>query len=902
MFVHQLFEAQVQRTPDNIAVTFEGKSLTYGELDARANQLARHLQVLGVGPEILAGICMERSHELVVAMLGILKAGGACLPLDPSYPKERLAFALEDARPAVILAQERLLHCLPLHKAKEVCLDADWNRISRQSREALTTTLADGNLAFLVYTSGSTGHPKAVMLPHQKRESGPSHDQGAYQMTTEDRHIFKSPIGFTLFIREIFWPLLTGGNLIIASPGTERNISHIVNLVANHGITLITLTPSILSALLDEPGLANCTSLRHVSCFGEPLSYELRMRFFARSSAELSVYYGATEAPSATFFKCARDDPRQFVELGQPLPNKEIHLLDDQLQPVPLSVCGELYIGGQLARGYFNRPDITAERFIPNPFARVPGTRLYRTGDLGRHLADGSIEFVGRADHQVKIRGFRIELGEIEAALRKHRSIHEVSVLAREDAAGDKRLVAYVVPVEKPAPEPYALRRYLKDKLPEFMVPSGFVFLDALPSMANGKLDRCALLALKAAFAKDQRRELPQTQLQRAVAGLWAEVLGVGDIGLHDNFFDLGGHSLSATKLLARLQSELEIDLPARCLFESPTVVELSARLATLTKKKFEHRTGSYVLELASHNHKRRVFCFPYLGGFRDEYFNFTRVSRHFPAEFSFCVVQSRTSDGMTQPRRTVEAMAADYLEEIRKLQPHGPYFIIGECQGGIPAYETARQLKSRGETVALLALFDTQAWSLTSYFRRRFTSRLLYRRAFGSHTSLWPAKPWIWQYFQARTAHHLKEMKKLGLTARFLYAADKLSRASLTIPHELASSIVSNSHGDDTATTAPGAEVSRRLKRAEQSYFLALCRYHLRPYEGRITLLVNEQTYASNPTLGWDRFAVGGLDVHKIPGNHDSCIPDNISLVAKILGQYLAKADAREQLSSRRA
>jgi amino acid adenylation domain-containing protein len=587
MFAHQIFEAQVAETPDNVALVFEGESLTYRELDGRANQLAHRLKALGVGPEVPVGVCMERSPELVVAILGLLKADGAYVPLDPAQPKERLSFILNDTQPAVVLAQKRLVEFLPRHTAHEVCLDRDWSGVAEESSKPLESRLNDGNLAFLIHTSGSTGEPKAVMLTHRSRDNRVTHENTVYQMTRDDRHILKSSISFTLLTREVFWPLLTGAKMFITPPGTEQDSAYLVKFIAANRITIVTLTPSMLSAFLEEPEVKNCPSLRHVVCFGETLTPELQRRFFSRLSAELSMFYGATEAPSATLLKCVREDVPTTIQLGQSLPGKHLHLLDRELRPVPLGVSGELYIGGRVARGYFQRPDLTADRFIPDPFSLEPGARLYRTGDLCRYLPDGSNEFVGRADDQVKIRGFRIELGEIETVLRQHAAIRQAVVIAREDRTRGKGLVAYVVLEARKASNTRDLREYLRVKLPDYMVPSSFAFLDALPLSPNGKVDR------KALPEPDQRRpELkrafvaPRTPVEEALAEIWSQLLEVEEVGVHDDFFELGGQSLLAGQVVSRAQKIFEVEVSLRVLFEHPTIAGLAAQIAQAEARK----------------------------------------------------------------------------------------------------------------------------------------------------------------------------------------------------------------------------------------------------------------------------------------------------------------------------
>ena len=563
--VHQLFEAQAERTPDAVAVVLEDRQLTYRELNIRANQLAHYLQALGVEPEVLVGICVERSLEMVVGILGVLKAGGAYLPIDPSYPGERLAFMLEDAQVRALLTQERLIARFPLLETQIVCLDTGWNNIIRQREDIPSSGVTPENLAYVIYTSGSTGRPKGVMIEHQAICDRLHWAQTYLPLTTEGRLLQRASFCFDVSVREIFWPLMVGARLIMLPPDRHHDISYIVKLIAKFQITAIRFEPSLLHLFLDESGLDTCTCLKSVICSGEALSYELQDRFFARLDVPLHNIYGPTETTiTATAWICKREGHHRIVAIGRPITNTQIYLLNRDLQPVPVGVPGELHIGGVgLARGYHNRPELTAEKFIPNPFSDEQGARIYKTGDLARYLRDGNIEFLGRLDHQVKIRGFRIELGEIETVMEQHPAVREVVVLAREDEPGDKRLVAYVVPNEAPSPtvselRPQELRHFLKQKLPDYMVPSIFVMLDTLPLTPNGKVDRRALPApdrtrpdLEEAFVA------PRTPMESLVAEVWQEALGVDQVGVYDNFFDLGGHSLLAMQVIAKLEKEL---------------------------------------------------------------------------------------------------------------------------------------------------------------------------------------------------------------------------------------------------------------------------------------------------------------------------------------------------------
>ncbi|OJT19745.1 hypothetical protein BO221_36000 [Archangium sp. Cb G35] len=579
--IHTLIEEQVERTPDAVALTFEGRSLTYRELDARANQLAWHLRSLGVGPEVRVGLCAERSLEMVVGLLGTLKAGGAYVPLDPGYPLERLTWMLEDARPAVLLAQEHLLPKLPAHEARVVCLDSDWARVAEQPVERPPALATASNLAYVIFTSGSTGRPKGAMNEHHPVCNRLLWMQQEYQLGAGDTVLQKTPFSFDVSVWEFFWPLMVGARLVLARPGGHQEPAYLVDLISREGITTLHFVPSMLQAFLEEPRLERCASLRRVMCSGEALPVDLEERCLQRLSwAGLHNLYGPTEAAvDVTYHACERGHGRRSVPIGRPVANTQMRVLDANLQPVPMGVAGELYIGGvQVGRGYLRRPELTAERFIPDPFSQTPGARLYRTGDLGRWLSNGELEYIGRADFQVKVRGFRIELGEIEAVLEQDASVQQAVVVAREDVPGNKRLVAYVMGRLGQKVDVRALREHAQGKLPEYMVPPVIMVLEALPLSPNGKVDRKALPA--PSFERAERRYVaPSTPTQQLLATIWAEVLRVEKVGTEDDFFALGGHSLLATQVVSRVRSALGVELPLRAIFEAPTVAGLSRRL-----------------------------------------------------------------------------------------------------------------------------------------------------------------------------------------------------------------------------------------------------------------------------------------------------------------------------------
>ena len=583
--VQSLFEAQVEKTPDAIALVFKDKELTYAELNAKANRLAHHLIALGVGPEVLVGICVKRSLEMVVALLGILKAGGAYLPLDPAYPKERLAFMLEDARIAVLVTSSKLAQDLPETSARRVLLDDQQDSDYPETNPK--PSVGVDNLAYVIYTSGSTGQPKGVMITHRAIAAHVQVMQRHYELSGSDRMLQFASVNFDVSLDQILTPLISGAALVVR--GTEIwSPGVFCEQALRFGLTVAKLPTAYWQQLVDEwtrdPGLARSGRLRLVTAGGEAMQVESLRRWQQTPLSHIRLLncYGPTETTiTATFFEVPPETSKSLfrVPIGRPVANAEVYILDRHLAPVPIGVPGELHIGGdRVARGYLNHPELTAEKFIPNPFSEDPGSRLYKTGDLARYLADGNIEFLGRIDTQVKIRGFRIELGEIEAVLMQHRAVGEAVVIAREDARGDKTLVAYVVNHEDVPPS--ELRSFLKGKLPEYMLPSAIVVLDRLPLSPNGKLDRKALPAPE--YRSEEAFVAPRTPNEQTLAAIWAEVLKLEKIGIHDNFFDLGGHSLLATQLISRIRDAFQIELPLRALFESPTVAGLSLAIARL--------------------------------------------------------------------------------------------------------------------------------------------------------------------------------------------------------------------------------------------------------------------------------------------------------------------------------
>jgi amino acid adenylation domain-containing protein len=579
--LHELFEAQVAKTPNAVAVVFESEQLTYGELNQRANQTAHYLTKLGVKPDSLVGVCLERSVEMVVALLGTLKAGAAYLPLDPEYPKDRLVFMLEDAAVEIILTREDLVGLLPEQRSKIVCLDADSDEIAKEGINNPDSEVGPLNLAYAIYTSGSTGRPKGSLNTHEGICNRLIWMQEQYQLTSADRVLQKTLFSFDVSAWEFFWPLMTGARLVLARPDGHHDTWYLARLIAVQQITTLHFVPSMLEAFLTEQDLEEkCRSVRQVMCSGETLSLALQRRFFSRMKAELHNLYGPTEAAvDVTYWKCLRDFDEVAIPIGRPIANIQIYVLDQFLQPVPVGVSGQLYIGGVgLGRGYLNRPGLTAEKFIPNPFSNSLGTRLFKTGDLARYRLDGIIEFLGRADHQIKIRGFRIEPGEIEATLRRHRAVRDVVVMDQEDGSMGRRLVAYFTAEQDESPSVSDLRGFLAEKLPTYLIPSVFMRLDVFPLLANGKINRLAFP--RPGHERPNLDDVvgPRTPLETVLAAMWRKLLNVENVGIHDSFFELGGHSLLATQLISLLQELFPEGFPLLSMFfENPTVAGLSS-------------------------------------------------------------------------------------------------------------------------------------------------------------------------------------------------------------------------------------------------------------------------------------------------------------------------------------
>jgi len=708
----EMFEEQVERTPDAVALSMEQQTLRYGELNSRANQLARYLKTLNVEPGVRVGICLERSLEMVIALIAILKAGGTYVPLDPEYPLNRLRFMGEDAAVAIVLTSESLYDRFDSQTCRILCLDREQHRIAQETDHNLPPTATSQDLAYIMYTSGSTGQPKGVEISHRsltnflcsmRREPGCSAQDVMASVTT---------LSFDIAGLELYVPLLVGARVEIVSravAGDGRKLRRLCEAVKP---TIMQATPTTWRMLI-EAGWSGSDRLTGL-CGGEPLSTDLAAALLDRC-ATLWNMYGPTETTIwSTMAKIDRAD--QEITIGRPIANTETYILDKFLQPVPVGVAGELYIGGHgLARGYCRRPELTQERFVPHPFSSEPQARLYRTGDLVRYRPDGRIVHLGRMDNQVKIRGFRIELGEVESVLSRHPSVRQAVVTAWEDKKGLKHLTAYVVCEEGQERSSVELRSYVRAALPDYMAPSFIVFLEAMPLTTNNKIDMQALPDPAVNFSGSPVHVEPRDRMEVQLAALWQQALGIQNIGIHDDFFDLGGHSLKAAQLFYLIEEVYGRHLPLATLFQAPTIAALTS---VLTREQWVPPWQSLVA-IQPNGTATPIFMVPGVGG---NVLVFARLAKLLGPDQPIYGLQPPGLDGKEAPFISVPEMASHFVEEIKRVHPRGPYIIAGACTGGLIAYEMAQLLMAQSNEVVLMML---ETWHPSSY-RAHLNKRLM--------------------------------------------------------------------------------------------------------------------------------------------------------------------------------
>ncbi len=865
--IHQLFEEQEKRTPDEIAVVFEEQSLTYRELNNRANQLAHYLQARGVGPDVLVGILVERSLEMIVGLLGILKAGGAYVPLDPAYPADRLSYMLSDSQMTVLVAQQALLAILPSHQAQVVCLDADWPSITQSSLHNPPSAVTPTDLAYVIYTSGSTGKPKGVQVLQGAATNFLSAMRSRPGLTAADIVLAVTTISFDIAVLELYLPLIVGAQVVLASRAVASDSASLEQLIEKSQATFMQATPATWHLLL-AAGWSGNTALK-IACGGEALSFQLASELLPKV-ASLWNMYGPTEATVwATVREVTAADltgsAQQAIPIGRPIANTQTYILDPHLKPAPIGINGELYIGGvQLAKGYLNRPDLTAEKFIAHPFSDQPGARLYRTGDLARYLPNGDIEYISRIDNQVKIRGHRIELGEIEVVLATHPAVRQNAVVVREDLPGDKRLVAYLVLTDQQTITARELRYFLSQQLPIYMVPTTVVVLEAMPLTPNGKIDRRSLPVTTAEQALlDSDFVAPRNQLEESIAQIWQEVLGVEKVSIHDNFFEIGGNSLIAVRLLTKLGNAWGQNLPLTTFLQTQTI----AQLAVLFDQKEISATWSSLVPIQPQGSKPPLFCIHPIGG---NVLDYLPLAQHLGADQPVYGLQSLGLDGQQKFLTSVEDMASHYIEEMRTLQPEGPYSLAGHSFGATIALEVAQQLRDQDQEVGLLAFLDGTSPSLVNVRPSLFTfvkSQL---------SNLWQLS------FREKLAYlKNRNIWQIGLAEKFSYLQKRLTGWQKNTKEELISLWSSD------------GELGQHLIDLLDNNLQAMNSYTATTYPGNAILLrceIQDMESSFYPELGWEQLINGHLETCLVAdsSHFDMMKEPNVQLVAKILQSYL--------------
>ena len=856
----ELFAGQVEQTPEAWAAIYENQTLSYHELNQRANQLAHWLRSHGVGPDVLVALYMERSLELLIGLLGILKAGGAYVPLDPDYPQERINYMLEDARPKVVLTQRRLLDRLAPAAAVTLCLDcgeAGMGVPESFPRENPAPTAASNNLAYVIYTSGSTGRPKGTAIEHRGLTNYLLWAKEAYKPRPQGLVPVHSSAAFDLTVTSLLLPLIAGARVLLL-PQKDPLLGLIDLLKSGAAISLLKITPAHLRLLTQAEG--STPLLAGVGTFvigGEALDWGLVEQCLAQApQARIFNEYGPTETVVGCSIYEVRSPARTGpVPIGRPIANTQMYILDAQLQPVPIGVTGQIYIGGLgLARGYLNRPELTRDRFIAHPQVSAPGSRLYKTGDLGRYLPDGTIEFLGRVDDQVKLRGYRIELGEIEAVLATHPDVAGCAVLAPKDQPEGQRLIAYVVPRPDRQPAVSSLRAHLSAQLPLYMLPEGFVFLAELPQTVNGKLDRAALPGLS---LMRQRESFvpPQTLLEQLLSEIIAQLLNIDRVSRYDNFFALGGHSLLAVRLFAQVAQRTGQTWPLATLFRHPTIAELAAALSARAPT-LEHAT---IVPLQRAAQRPPLFCVHPVGG---NVLCYAELARALAQEQLVYGVQAApVSPQAAAPTETLPELAARYVAELRKVQPKGPYQLLGWSFGGVLAFEMAQQLHHAGQTVSLLALLDSHAPGspMTASLESVSEESLL---------------AWFLQDFLQQQAGAPKsklpqeQLTDLPSVLGYLHEKALLSKDT-----------------EEAQLRALYAMFRRNLK--------LLQNYRPKPYAGSIVLLrAQGSTAAAAPDYGWASLCQGSLDIVSAPGDHYTILSrDTAGSVARLLISRLAES-----------
>jgi amino acid adenylation domain-containing protein len=845
--LERLIEAQVEKTPDAVAVAFapassSQQSLTYAQLNARANQLAAHLRSLGVTRNTLVGICLERSLDLLIAPLAILKAGGAYLPLDPDHPDDRMGPIVENARLEILIGRPELATRLPAFNGKLVFLD--WDALNRYPDANQPVAVSSSDLAYVIYTSGSTGQPKGVMVPRRALDNLLWSLRDWYHFGPSDVLLAITTIAFDIAGLDLWLPLLAGARVVIVERATAMDAHLLQETIHREGVTFLQCTPAFWKLLVDS-GWHGKADLQAV-CGGEAMPKDLARKLAPRV-ARLWNMYGPTETTiwSTGYQFLGPDDP---ILIGRPIANTQVYILDEHLAPTPTGVPGELYIGGEgLADGYLHQPELTAERFVPDPFSNRPGARLYRTGDFARYRGDGNIECQGRNDDQIKLRGYRIEPEEIRWAITRHPAIRDAVAVLQTGAAGDSRIVAYVIAQSSEPPDATELRNFLRQRLPAYMIPANFMFLDAFPLNKNGKIDRRALPQPKMPSAESAVTEAPANSIEALLTEIYRSVLGLSAVGVNEDFFDLGGHSLTAAQLFREINTSFNLDLPLATLFHAPSV----RRLAALIRDSGVEQMSAPIVKIQPHGSRPPLYC---IGEVNGEVIVFRRLSMELGLEQPLYGLQPFRLLGALQ---SVERLAAAYIDEIRKSGESRTFYLLGYCFGGLVAVEMARQLQRSGIATPLVVLIDgaypagcraSEPWAQRIRRYRQFLKRVM-------HDGGWS---------------HFRERVKYGF-ARIAHRAT--SKVGVALP---------NSPSDVLSMQA-----------------LAYESYRIKSYSGRVHLFRAESRYeflTGGPELGWSG-VLSNLAVDEVPGDHGTINTGiNLKILARKVRECLPSPGANGQ------
>ena len=842
--LHELLEAQVAKSPGAVAVTFGEESLTYAELNALANQLARELRQHGAGPNQLVGLCLERSLDMMVALLAICKSGAAYVPIDPYLPAERMGYMIADSGLQLLITDRETRASLPDFPG--TVLEVEEESWRNNDSANLGVSVEPEDLAYVIYTSGSTGKPKGVEVPRRALTNLLCSVRDWFAFTERDCLLAVTTISFDIAGADIWLPWLVGAHTVLASREAAADGQQLRSLMQRYGVTFLQATPVTWRLLLDAGWQGGDVQ---IVCTGEAMPQDLATSL-APIVPRLWNMYGPTETTIwSTGYRV--QDPTAPVLIGRPVANTRCYILDELRRLVPIGAIGELYIAGDgLAHGYRNRPELTAEKFVDDPFHS--GERMYRTGDLARYGSDGNMECLGRTDHQVKIRGFRIELGEIEAALRDQAGVDQTVVIAREDTPGDKRLVAYVVSGST-APSAADLRKALKQRLPDYMIPAAFVNLDRLPLSPNGKIDRKALPAPELdEFTLESDYIAPRNEVEEKLGQIWAEVLGLAKVGIHDDFFELGGHSLSAVRAMAQVNAAFGTNLPIRVLFQAKTVQQVASLVEAIWSEEVGHETEwSVLIPIQTNGSRPPLFCVarPNINAL-----GFLFLSHELGPDQPCYGLQMQLEEvpKLDFTEEQYCTTASKYVQAMQSVQARGPYYLVGQCQGGFIAFEMARQLEAAGERVELLGILDT--WVVEYTLRK-------------------------WLFYAEAVRNRFRLIREIG----FPSAVRRLLAAQ--------SKPASPAAGSGAA--APGVAAPVNITYAKK--FFPGKDFQFKTYSGVVTVFkVAKQLrrYKPDEKLGWAQRALGGVEVELIPGEHTTYLrPPHVKVLADKISRRITQA-----------